>query len=294
MTRSVSDFRSNAIEQVEHAVKVIGRSLVRRKVFAAVYYHKTKAKSVSEIVIQTKLSRMRVLQEGRHLVKEEIVGQTKKDGEIAYEMYENYHRRKRQILSLVDNPKGLSKLPTKRKLEVRLPESVFVPSTGAKVSRITIDDVASFSRVRKVKSNGAFLSRVSEADFKNGVRRILRESDGKKDWGGERNDLHTTRLELKSKRLTAAFAFKGPGTNGTLTPNKMGKNGDQIQRLFQTDAEVFLVQYWRKIDESVLEQMRTFAVVKSLADGKRIYYGIIDGDDSHRLYRAYLESFEGR
>ncbi len=78
-----------------------------------------------------------------------------------------------------------------------------------------------------------------------------------------------------------------------LVPGMMGKNGDQIQRLFQTDAEVFFVQYWRDIDESVLEQMRTFAIVKSIADGNRVYYGVIDGADSYRLYRAYLNKFSG-
>jgi hypothetical protein len=114
----------------------------------------------------------------------------------------------------------------------------------------------------------------------------------KKDWGGEKNDLHTTRLRLKNSRLGAAFAFKGPGKKAKkLVPGMMGKNGDQIQRLFQTDAEVFFVQYWREIDESVLEQMRSFAVVKSIADGNRVYYGVIDGTDSYRLYRAYPNDF---
>src|SRR5205814_1885718 len=131
---------------------------------------------------------MRVLQEGRHLVKEEIVGQTTKDGEIAYEMYESYHRRKRQIFSLLDNPKRLAKLPTKREVTVRLPRSVSVPSAGAQVSRITIDDVASFSKARKTKINGHLPSTVSEIKFKCGLQKVVREPIGKIDWGGERND----------------------------------------------------------------------------------------------------------
>ena len=107
-----------------------------------------------------------------------------------------------------------------------------------------------------------------------------------------KNDLHTTRLKLNTKRVGAAFAFKGPGKKAkTLMPSMMGKNGDQIQRLFQTDAEVFFVQYWRDIGEAVLEQMRMHAVVKSLADGNRVYYCAIDGTDSYRLYRAYPKQF---
>lgn len=293
MPGSVSDFRSNANEQIEHAVKVIGKSAARRRVFEAIYHHKTKAKSVTAIVKRTRLKRIRVLQEGRHLVKEEIVRQTTKDGEVAYEMYDTYHRRKRQILSYIANPRRLAKLPTKRKIVANLPMVVPVPSRGAKVTRITIDDVASFSKVRRVPSKGYLPASVSESAFKKGIERIVAQPGGKKDWGGEKNDLYTTRLKLCSARISAAFAFKGPGMTGKLVPGKMGKNGDQIQRLFQTDAQVFFVQYWREIDESVLEQMRTFAVVKSLADGNRVYYGAIDGADSYRLYRAYVSNFKG-
>src|SRR5947207_5523854 len=95
MTQSTSDFRSNPNEQIDHAVRVIAKSAVRRKVFEAIYHHKSKVKTVTAIVNRTKLPRMRVLQEGRHLYKEQIVGQTKKDGEVAYEMDDTYHRRKR-------------------------------------------------------------------------------------------------------------------------------------------------------------------------------------------------------
>jgi hypothetical protein len=37
--------------------------------------------------------------------------------------------------------------------------------------------------------------------------------------------------------------------------------------------------------------MKNFAVSKSALDGKRIYYGIIDGQDTMRLIAAYPECF---
>jgi hypothetical protein len=154
-----------------------------------------------------------------------------------------------------------------------------------------VPGIASFAKVRRIKTGGTLPTSVSEAIFKRGVQRILGEPGKFTDWGGEKNDLYSTRLRLKSSRVAAAFGFKGPGTKGRLVPGKMGKNGDQIQRLFHSEAEVFLVQYWREIDESVLTQMRTFATVKSIADGRRICFGIIDGDDSYRLYQAYLSKF---
>jgi hypothetical protein len=39
--------------------------------------------------------------------------------------------------------------------------------------------------------------------------------------------------------------------------------------------------------------MRSLAVDKSAATGETIYYAIIDGTDSHRLYRAYPVAFNG-
>lgn len=71
----------------------------------------------------------------------------------------------------------------------------------------------------------------------------------------------------------------------------MGKNGDQIQRLFMSSAEVFIVQYWDQIDESVIQQMTEFAKAKSVSEGKEILYGVIDGHDSNRLIKAYPRAF---
>jgi hypothetical protein len=52
------------------------------------------------------------------------------------------------------------------------------------------------------------------------------------------------------------------------------------------------VQYWAQIDESVIEQMKTFAAAKSVYEGKIVYYGMIDGQDTRRLIRAYPDCFE--
>ena len=74
----------------------------------------------------------------------------------------------------------------------------------------------------------------------------------------------------------------------------MGKNGDQIQRLvLHSPAEVFFVQYWNRISQSVLEQLEALAKVRSLGTRATVYYGIMDGQDSNRLYRAYPSAFSG-
>ena len=71
----------------------------------------------------------------------------------------------------------------------------------------------------------------------------------------------------------------------------MGKQGDQIQRLFRAPADAFFVQYWAQISESIIEQMQSFAYTKSALNGNRVYYGIIDGYDTRRIIKAYPEAF---
>jgi hypothetical protein len=112
--------------------------------------------------------------------------------------------------------------------------------------------------------------------------------------GAETSDLYSTRLRVKNKRRAAAFGFKGPGQRGALVPGRMGKNGDQLQRLFQEDADVFIVQHWREIKPSVIELMRSLAIAKSVMSGNEIWYGVVDGQDSERLRVAYANKFQGR
>jgi len=74
----------------------------------------------------------------------------------------------------------------------------------------------------------------------------------------------------------------------------MGKHGNQIQRLFRIPASLYIVQYWGQIAEDVVEQLRTFAVAKAAIEGERVSFGVIDGDDSTRLIRAYPTAFTKR
>jgi hypothetical protein len=222
------------------------------------------------------------------------VQQTKKDGDTAYRKIDFFHSHKQQILGLAGNPNKLARLPTKRKITVRLPKTVAVPSAGAKANRITVDDVDSFAKVRKIKFVGSLPASLSETGFKRGVQAILGEPGQFKDWGGEKSDLYSTRLRMNGKRRAAAFGFKGPGEKGALVPGRMGKNGDQMLRLFQEEADVFFVQHWREIKPSVIELMRNLAVAKSVTTGDRVWYGIMDGQDSERLRSAYLKAFESK
>jgi hypothetical protein len=248
-------------------------------------------KSVSELVAATKLTPKEILTAAKVLVNHDIVTQTKKNGGTAYEKDPTLAANVGKILSLAAHPDKRAQVPTKVNPPPRRASLQVVSLPKALVSArfITLDDIDSFAAARDLKA--ADRVQISEAKFKSGVQSIVGETGSFKDWGGERNDLWTSRLRLNGKRRRCAVAFKGPGTTGKLTPKKLGKNGDQIQRLFKSDADVYLVQYWAQIDESVVEQMTAFAQAKSAVEAREITYGVIDGDDSARLMAAYPKHF---
>jgi len=217
--------------------------------------------------------------------------QVKHNGEIAYARRREIHAHKREILELGLNRGKREALLTKRNPQVAVHIHNRRQAPRPKAIAITIDHIDSFSAAKKIKVDGFIPRSISEDQFKRGVQSILREPGEWKDFGGELLDLATTRVEMRGKRFGAAFAFKGPGMRGPLVPKKMGASGDQIQRMFMAHAQVFFVQYHEDIKLSILQLLRTCAVEKSEMTNQPIYYGIIDGSDSHRLVRAYPEAF---
>lgn len=294
MTIETTDIRSNPNEQIAYAATIIGRSETRKQVFKEIHRGKKCIKTVSEIVKKTGLDRIKVLKAARYLYNNRIVKQLKINGELAYEKDDFYAQNKKSILRLAGDKHALAKYPTKRNpraatVIVNLP----VPRKAIDVKQLSIDDIDSFEKVKEIQlAPNTKTVPLLENEFQKGLQKILEEQGKFNDWGGENDDLFSTRLILDGRRVNVAFGLKGRGTRGKLTPKKMGTQGDQIQRLFRTPADVFLVQYWNQIDQNVLEQMRIFAIAKSVLNGQRIYYGVIDGQDTLRIIKAYKECFE--
>lgn len=292
MAVAVSDARSNSNDQIAHAANALKRSARRRKLFEEIYRGKKKAKTVPELVAATKLNNIAVLDEGKKLAGLHIVNQIKIGGKTAYEKDPFYATNKTKILALASNPAKLKALPTKyspKGTATTGPVRVVVQGMKVQIATITCDDFDQFAKMKKIKA--APKKAISEKAFKAGILKLIGDKGDFQDWGGEKNDLYTTKLKFKGQRRPVAFAFKGPGMQGTLTPKKLGKNGDQIQRLFLAAAEIFIVQYHSQIDQSVIEQMVAFATMNSVREGKRIWYGVIDGDDTNRLMAAYPKAF---
>lgn len=294
MPLSVSDVRSNRADQIVHAVEVLGRAKQRIAIFRAIYFGKQRTKTVNEIATATGLPPKRVVEEGKRLADNQVVKQIRTGGMTAYQKDPFYTSNKTRILALVQDPVAVARIPTKRRPQVvqqRVIE-IRVPRPQVKVRFVTVDDIDSFSRVKEVSVTPGDYSRVPEATFKRSVAKILREEGKFQDWGGERNDLYTTKVRIRGRRYRAAFAFKGPGTRGILVPSRMGKAGNQIQRLIKTPADVFILQYWGQIGEDVVEQMEELAKARAAVEGTVVFYGTIDGDDSNRLRKAYPKAFQ--
>lgn len=291
----VSDIRSNSNDQFVYAATKIGRSALKKEVFRAVYFGKTKVKTVSDIEQLTKLPRKTVLDTAKKLEIDKLIHQTKVNGEVAYTKDDAFKGSWQKILNHAGNKQKIERIPTKvnpagGKSKI---VNIRIPANKVKIEQVTIDDITSFEKVQKL-SPDASLAHMSESSFKKGILKILNETAPvPKDWGGEKNDIYTTKLKIQNKRFHAVFALKGPGKSiNKITPKHMGKNGDQIQRLLRSSAQVFFVQYWKEIDQSVVDQMEQLALAKSYAEGRCIYFGIIDGDDSSRLVKAYSKFFK--
>jgi hypothetical protein len=288
----VSDVRSNPNDQIAHAANVLKRSERLRVVFETICRGGKRPKTVAQLIRATGYDQVAILQLGGKLTDQQLVHKIRNHGKTLYEKDRFYAANRVKIIRLATNPAKLKNLPTK--YAPRTPSysgTMKVRVTGAKIQigELTCDDFDQFSRVKKIK--GAGPKKISESRFKKGIAKLIGETGTFQDWGGEPNDLYTSKLKYKGKRCSVAFAFKGPGTTGVLTPKKLGKNGDQIQRLFLSPADIFIVQYHSQIGQSVIEQMKAFATLNSVREGKHIWYGVIDGDDTNRLLAAYPRQF---
>ncbi|MBZ5567824.1 MAG: hypothetical protein LAN64_08230 [Acidobacteriia bacterium] len=300
--QAVSEFPATAPEQIEHFAKLLSKSEDKRRVFGQIYRGQSqKPKTAAEIAKELRgLTAKRVLEIASPLAANHLFEKTKINGSIAYKKRSSINTVKQRILALATNRKKLREHVTVRNPGVRseivrielAPQSRDV---AIDVKHITVDDIDNFSRVRSLKHGNVPQAmdpaRLPEKAFKLGIKRILGNHGTFRDWGGETNDLFTTHIRVKGKRYAAAFGFKGPGKSGLLTPGKMGKNGDQIQRLFESTAQVMIVQYEGEIAESVLTQMQKLAIANSVSGKQRIFYGAIALEDSYRLRLKYRNQF---
>lgn len=296
-----SEFPATAPEQIEHFAKLLRKSEIKRQIFAEVYRgQSTKPKVPAQIALAvgSSVTGKRVAELATPLAHAGLFEIVKDGNRVAYRKHRHIATVRDKILSLARDAKKLAKHVTVRTAgapKKTISVKVLLSSKNVSVRYITIDDIDNFKKVRNIKMTDVPEKLAPEAlqekDFKAGLLKLLPGTDAAKDWGGEANDIFTDKLYLRGKRMAAAFALKGPFAGGKITPGKMGKNGDQLQRLVASGSQAFFVQSEMAIAQSVYEQLQQLAQAKSALTRTSYYYGVINRADSYRLRLAYPMCF---
>jgi hypothetical protein len=290
MALQVSDTLSNVDENIVNAARILGKSRHRQGIFERVYFGKRQFKTVKDVARTLGITEKHVLTVAKKLVDNGVITAKKLDGGTAYGKVLFCAAHKDRILSYARSPSKLSKVSTKSSPKSVTNITIKHQGVRIRVKQITFEDLDEFKAAKKVRV--AVQRKIPEKQFKQGVAALAKQSGSFDDWGGEPNDLYTSKIHVNGERRAMAFAFKGPATTGKLTPKKLGKNADQIQRLFNSPADVFIVQYHSQIDESVVEQMKRFAIANSVTENNKVFFGVIDGDDTNRLIAAFPKAFK--
>jgi len=302
----VSDSPSHRRDQIANFAEILRNAEARQRVFEAIYRGKQAVKTIREVAKATGYDTKRVATIAHPLARgEKVFEQLRQFDSViakvttAYKKIPFVSRNKTKILSLARKKDTLEKFHTKtnpkikvnvllgkgRKVTVKVPFRV-------RAKFIRVEEIEEFAKTKAVASVfGLSPARLSESKVKQGILSLLGETKIPKDWGGESNDIFTDRVTVARKKQRAAFALKGPAKTGPLVPGKMGKNGDQIQRLFDSPATVFVVQYEGEVKESVYKLMEELAKAKAILGGD-IFWTVIDDDATKRLRKAYPRAFE--
>ena len=164
----------------------------------------------------------------------------------------------------------------------------FMPSSYYDYSEIHIDGIDNFSAVinyhpRRSKKDLDALKNIPEQDIKEALAEIINEPQVPKDWGGETSDLSSSYLSINKQRINASFALKGPAKFKPMTMAELGKNGDQISRLYQEPSDLLILQHCHEITNPVRLMMRAFSnQINNLRQ-----YCIIDGYETLRILESY-------
>lgn len=120
---------------------------------------------------------------------------------------------------------------------------------------------------------------VPERQVKTALAALIGEPVVPADWGGEINDLYTSRLLVNGRQHSVAFLLKGPARFSPMTISDLGKNGDQLTRLGTSPVEVLVLQHYHYIRPEVVAYFQD--VASNFRHVRR--YLVLDGPDTYPL-----------
>jgi hypothetical protein len=143
------------------------------------------------------------------------------------------------------------------------------------VSAVDVKDVAVPIKVEEVKVRKAF-------------ELMLGESFHATDSGVESCDTFSVQGAHDGKQCTVAAMFKGAGDKSLKWPLQVagcGKNGNQVVKLFEVPADVYIVQANGPLDPTLVKHIQDTADAHA-ARGRKVRFMLIDGVSTARLLRA--------
>lgn len=120
-------------------------------------------------------------------------------------------------------------------------------------------DVGFGQRLTKLNFNP--LKGVPEKDVKKAFADTSVNRSSRKTGGASSSTFRPAEFRSRVGALSAAFAFKGPANFHPMTIATLGKNGDQIDRLAQTAADLIVVQHCHSITAPVVNMLRHTPVI---------------------------------
>ncbi|MDD5430677.1 MAG: hypothetical protein PHP03_00405 [Candidatus Pacebacteria bacterium] len=159
---------------------------------------------------------------------------------------------------------------------------------SARLGETHISLIDAFAKYKEIYEklpvpNLNILKSIPEKRIKEYFAQIIGEKNIPKDWGGEKSDLYTANLKVEGQYMAAAFIFKGPSKYKEMEIADLGKNGDQIDRLYFEPAQMLILQHCHKVSSSVRNMMKAYA---NQINNPRLYC-VIDGYDTIRILKAY-------
>ncbi len=142
------------------------------------------------------------------------------------------------------------------------------------------DEIAGFLK------NGFF--KYGETAIKEAFAKIVGESFVPNDYGGETEDLFTSRFLLNGERVQTSIILNGPG-KVSAKETRMRDLGasNQLERMMRTDStKLYIVQSVKPVGQDIVNTFEAF-IKDQRSKGNHCYYCIIDGQDTATILYAY-------
>jgi hypothetical protein len=159
-----------------------------------------------------------------------------------------HHLRARDVLL----PPSITPEFTAERIIAAFYEAIPTPTDFVEISCWDIDQ---FRAYRDIDARERLPLMVLERQIKDRLSALLGEHESAGDWGGEDDDIFAM-CSVNRRPLPIAMMLKGRSVPRPMRIKDAGTNSDQVLRVAEAPAAVFVIQHVHKITEPVRRQLR--------------------------------------